>query len=215
MKKPVSCVLCIIAGVIVGFVIAGVVYAATGFSLFKEEREKPIVSSKTGNTQLAEVALRVVGIIKDGDYEALSLIAHPEFGVVFSPYATITLSTNKCFQAEHIAAFDTDTKLYVWGVYTGSGEPIELTVADYFAHFVFDRDYTAASVIGVNQIIRSGNALENITDIFRGVRFVDFHIPGSDKDSAEDYDWSTLRLGFEEYEDNLWLTVILHSGWAE
>ena len=215
MKKTVKYIIFIVAGLIAGFLISSVIFTATGFSLFGAGSEERSHSVKKNNQELISLALRAVDNIKHNDFQALSQIVHPELGVVFSPYATITLTTNKCFPAEHIALFGTDSKLYVWGVYAGSGEPIELTVADYFAEFVFDRDYTAATVIGVNQIIKSGNALENIADVLPDVKFIDFHIPGSEKDSAEDYDWSSLRLGFEEFEGSLWLTVILHSEIAE
>ena len=203
------------SGFVAGFIVATVICTVTGFTLFGDERETPVLPATKGNTELTSFALSVVEDIKNGDFQALSQVAHPELGVLFSPSATITLSTNKCFQGEQIAAFGTDTTLYVWGVLTGSGEPIELTVADYFAQFVFDRDYSAAPVIGVNRIIRSGNALENMTELLPDVKFIDFHVPGTEKESTEDYDWGSLRLGFEEYDGFLWLTVILHSGWAE
>ena len=215
MKKPVKYIIIITAGLIAGFLISSVIFTATGFSLFGAGKKENPHSARKNNQELISFALRAVDNIKQGDFQALSQIVHPELGVVFSPYATITLSTNKCFQAEQIALFGTDSKLYVWGVYAGSGEPIEMTAAGYFAEFVFDKDYTAAPVIGVNQIIKSGNALENISDVLPDAKFIDFHIHGNDKENGEDYAWSSLRLGFEEFEGNLWLTVILHSEMAE
>jgi len=204
----------VIAGIVAGVLISSIIYATTGFSLFGRVRENPTSSADLSNAELAALAFGVLDNIKEGDFKALSQVAHPELGIVFSPCATITLATNKCFQAEQIALFGTDTNLYVWGVHTGSGEPIELTPVDYFAGFVFDRDYTSASVVGINYVVRSGNALENITDVLTDVQFVDFYIPGTEKDGGEEYDWSTLRLGFEEYDGSLWLTVILRSEWT-
>ena len=214
LKKPISRVVIILIGVIAGVLISGVLYATTGFSLFGGIREKPTSTADVDNAELTALAYTVLGYIKDGDFRALSGVAHPEFGVVFSPCATITLSTNKCFQAEQIAAFGTDMTLYVWGKYYGSGEPIELTVADYFAEFVLDQDYIKAPIVSVNYIVRSANALENITDVFHNVQFVDFHIPGSVIDGVEDFEWRSLRLGFEEYDGSLWLAVILRSAWT-
>lgn len=211
MKKPFIFVVCIVAALIAGFLISGIIYYATGFFIFDDTRARINISSKASNEELTELAYEALGILKDNDYRALSQIIHPEYGVVFSPYATVTLPTNKCFLPEQVALFGVDTKRYVWGVYVGSGEPIEMTVSEYFSEFVFDRDYTTASVIGVNTVVRSGNALENITEISADLRYVDFHIPVSDKDNTESNDWSSLRLGFEEYNGRLWLTVILHS----
>ena len=152
--------------------------------------------------------------IKDGDFAALSRFAHPDFGIVFSPHTTISLLTNRCFSAEQIAMFGTDTTVYVWGTHSCTGEPIDMTPVEYFAEYVYPMDYYAcASVIGVNRVVASGNALENTLDEFPNLLFVDFHIPGGERDAPDELDWSTLRLGFEEHDGRLWLTVILRSTW--
>jgi len=207
-------VLAILIGVFAGALISNVIFAVTGFSLFGRAPKRidaPVVAS---DADLAVAALNVVGYISGNDFDALSDVVHPDYGVVFSPYATVTLSTNKRFSAGQVAMFGNDSTVYVWGVYDGSGEPIEMTPAAYFSEFVFSRNYCEAPVIGVNRIIKSGNALENITEMFPGVKFVDFHIPGGEKDSLEELDWSSLRLGFEEEDGRLWLTVILNSRWT-
>jgi len=203
-----------LAGLIVGVLISSALFAITGFSLFGGAREKSPAADDVVYAGLTAMAYDVLEYIKDEDYVALSRFAHPELGVVFSPCATVTLSANKCFDAGQIAAFGTDTNLYVWGVSNGHGEPIEMTPSDYFARYVFKKDYTTAPLIGVNSIVRSGNALENISDVFPGIQFVDFHIPGDEVNSAADLNWSSLRLGFEEYDGRLWLAVISYSEWT-
>ena len=213
LKKYTSRILLILTGIIAGIVIGSAVFAATGFSLFGGVNENPSSHGKLNNSELTALAYGILENIRDGDYIALSREIHPEYGVVFSPYATVMLSTNKCFRAEQVAVFDTDTTPYVWGISSDGGEPIEMTPADYFANFVYDRDYTAAPVIGVNHIVRSGNALENIKEVFPDAVFVDFYVPGGEKETADEPDWSSLRIGFEEYDGGLRLTVILHSKW--
>jgi len=205
-----------LSGVIAGALITSAVYAISGFSIFGEAQSRTqrenIPVDNTVNADLTMLAYTVLENIRDGDFSALSRVVHPEFGVVLSPYATINLSTDRRFSADQIAILDTDTNIYVWGVYNGGGEPIELTPADYFREFVPAAEHLEAAVIGINQIVRSGNALENITDVFPNVKFVDFHIPGGEP--SEEFDWSSLRLGFEEYEGNLRLVVIVYSKWA-
>ena len=214
MKKPLLYTLSILAGVIAGVLIWGAVSAATGISLFNRNPASPVVPEEMNNAELTALAYSVLNNIRSGDYTALSLVAHPELGVVFSPCATINLSTNKRFLPDQIVTFGTDTQRYVWGVYTTDSKPIELTIAEYFAEFILDRDYSSASMIGVNRVVRSGNALDNITEIFRGAKFVDFHVPGIEDDDGEEHQWSSLRLGFEEYNGELRLTIILHSQWT-
>ena len=214
MKKPLPRALAVIAGVVAGVLISSALYAVTGFNLFGRFHEKPPLADEAAHAGLTGVAYTVLEYIKDEDFVALSHIAHPELGVVFSPCATLKLSANKCFRAEQIAAFGEDTNLYVWGVSDGSGEPLEMTPVEYFNRFVFKKDYSTAPLVGVNYIVRSGNALENIKDVFPNIQFVEFHIPGSHGNPAEDSNWSSLRLGFEEYDGRLWLAVIAHSEWT-
>jgi len=200
-------------GVVVGIMISTVLYVAVGPPGGVNNRPSATFLNNN-NAELTGFAYKVLGYINTGDYQALSQVAHPEYGVVFSPYATVSLTKNKCFQTDQIAAFGSDQTVYIWGVQDGIGEPIEMTAASYFSEYILDRDYINASVIGVNRIVKSGNALENITEEFPDIRFIDFHIPGGDKDSTEDLCWSSLRLGFEEYDGKLWLTLILNSKWT-
>ncbi len=164
------------------------------------------------NAELTQFAYKVLDYIKNGDYAGLSEVVHPEYGVVFSPYATIHRNSNKCVTAAQVAAFGNAKHQYVWGKYAGKGSPIELTPFEYFKEFVFDKDYTLSPLLGVNAIVKSGNSLENIAEVFPNVRFVDFHFSGTEINSG--LDWSSLRLGFEEYEGRLMLTLILHSEWT-
>jgi len=214
IRKPVLFTLLVLSGLVAGILLSNVLFTLTGISLFGGFSKKYSSTSDTGNADLTTLAYSVLEYIRDDDYTALSGVVHPEFGVVFSPCATINLSTDRRFSADQIAVIDTDDKTYVWGVYNGSGEPIEMKPTDYFVEFVAAGSFANAPVIGINQIVRSGNALENITDIFPDVEFIDFHLPGGERETADEPDWSSLRLGFEEFDGSLRLILILHSKWT-
>jgi len=199
----------VLAGIITGLLIASLIYSFTGFSLFGGPQRKTVSADNAANVDIITFAYTVLEYIRDDDFHALSHIVHPEYGVVFSPSATINLTTDRRFNAEQIAMINTDTNVYVWGVYNGSGVPIELTPAEYFAGFIPAAEHMETSVIGINQIVRSGNALENITDVFPNSEFVDFHSPGGEP--AEEPDWSSLRLVFEDYNGYLRLVAIVYS----
>jgi len=211
IKKSLFPVLMIFCGVIAGALIISAIYTFTGFSIFGSSQKKT-VSSGANNADMTMLAYQVLEYVKDEDYLALSHVVHPEFGVVLSPYATINLATDRRFSVEEVAEFGTDTSVYVWGVYNGRGEPIELTTAEYFEIFVPAAEFLEAKTIGINQVVRSGNALENITEVFPNVQFIDFHI--SSGDTADEPDWSSLRLGFEEYRGYFRLVTIVYSTWA-
>jgi len=211
-KKPLFLVVMLLCGFIAGALITNVVFALTDFHLFGGNQRKTVPIESAESVDMTMLAYRVLEYIKDDDFVALSHVVHPEYGVVLSPYATINLAMDRRFSAEQIASLDSDSNIYVWGVYNGRGEPIELTPAEYFAEFVPAADFFDAKIIGINQIVRSGNALENITDVFPNVQFIDFHI--SADDSADELDWSSLRLGFEEYNGYYRLITIVYSTWT-
>lgn len=219
MKRIFTYVLLIVIGIAVGLSAALATYYVSGDKLFESilgsraKAETTSLGADATSAELTEYAFKILGYIKEGNYDALSQVVHPEYGVVFSPYATINLASNKCFTVTQVAAFANDKNKYVWGKYDGKGDPIELTPSEYFKRFVFDKDYTLASEIGVDTIIKSGNSLENIKEVFPDARFVDFHIPGLDQASGG-LDWGSVRLGFEEYKGELKLTVIVHSEWT-
>jgi len=202
----------ILCGMSAGILITSVIYALTGFMFFGGAQRQPVVAEDPENAEMTLLAYTVLDYIRDDDFVSLSRVVHPIYGIVLSPYATINLSTNQRFSVEEIATLNMDSHVYMWGVYNGSGEPITLTPPEYFKKFVPAADHINAPVIGINRIVRSGNALENMVDVFPNVRFVDFHIP--EGETADELGWSSLRLGFEEYDGHLRLIVIIYNTWT-
>ncbi|NLO48424.1 MAG: hypothetical protein GX111_08925 [Clostridiales bacterium] len=218
MKKILRTVLLVVLGIAIG---AGAFWLLDG-------REKAVIGSynypgkvsstdNAGNTecvlknwQAVNLAYLTVSFLRLNDYVSLSTLVNPEFGLVLSPTPTVSLSSNQCFSAEQVAAFGSDITEYVWGVTNGSGEPIELTPSEYFARYVYKQDYAFAKTIGVNQIVRSGNALENVPEVFPDAEFVDFYMPG-ETIGETDSSWTILRLVFEENDGKLMLAAIIHS----
>lgn len=163
------------------------------------------------NKQLLDFAYTSLSYIHMRDYSSLSSTVHPEYGLVFSPSSTVTLSSNKCFSMQQVSDFTDDMTDYVWGV-KENGEPIELTVEEYFSQYVYINDYSNAEIIGINEIVRSGNALENVREVFPEAYFVDFYVSGENQNMMEgSISWTILRLVFEEYESKLKLTAVIHS----
>ncbi|MEL4106813.1 hypothetical protein AAFA46_08270 [Oscillospiraceae bacterium WX1] len=219
MKKIFRSLLLVLLGVAVGITASLASYYISGDTVFKKIigsggglYDSAPIRTDASNAELKAYADRILEDIKSADYEALSQVIHPEYGLVFSPYATINLAAAKRFTPAEVAAFSDDQNKYVWGKYDGSGNPIEMTPDAYFKTFVFDKDYTAYSAVGVDYIIKTGNALENIKEVFPDVRFVDYYIDGTAGNGG--LDWSCLRLGFEEDGGQLKLTVIVHSQWT-
>ena len=175
--------------------------------------EQVVVSgSAVNNDELAKLSVAVAQRLAAGDYEGLSAYVHPTYGLVFVPYSTVNLGSNQCFTSQRVAITGRDSTVYVWGVKYGSDEPIKMTAAAYFSQYVYDRDYAHAPVMGFNTVLRSGNALENVTVAFPDAQFVDLYFPPTGPDTN---DWRILRMVFEDCEGELKLSALIHSEYTE
>ncbi|MDD6188796.1 MAG: hypothetical protein PUB32_04355 [Clostridiales bacterium] len=209
MKKHIFSLLCLVLGLVIG-VGGHLIYDLASARGDADPSPSVLVTpvSGTSNQELIDQSYNVLSLIKAGDFASLSKLVHPEYGIYFSPYSNINLSSNQWFSPDMLAALDKAENSFVWGVYDGSGEPISLTVAEYFTRFVYDRNFASAPIITVDRVAKSGNTLENTPEVFPGCRFVDFYIPSS---SEETLDWSLLRLIYEEYDGALYLVAIVHN----
>ena len=169
------------------------------------------IAADSSSDELVAYASKLLKLMNADEYEALSELVHPDYGVVFSPSATVDLSTDRHFTAAQIAGFANDTQAYIWGVYDGSGNPIKLTPSEYFDAFVTDADYLAASKLSPNEIVMRGNALENLEDVYPNASYVDFFI---DSTGSGGLDWHSLRLVFEQYRGKLMLSAVVHGGYT-
>ncbi len=102
----------------------------------------------------------MIELIKTEDYAALSGWVHPTLGVRFSPYFYVNANSDIVMTPNDIANIASDTSVYNWGAYDGTGDPIDLTFADYYDRFIYDQDYANPEVIGNNNAIQVGNMLD-------------------------------------------------------
>ena len=197
-------------------IICAVIFAGAAFIVRGAAKPKTAdigtaeaISARADDEELTGYAREILGILNARDYVSLSQIAHPERGIVFVPYATVNLASDCCFTPSQIANFASDNSKYIWGVYDGSGEPVELTPSEYFNEFVFDVDFTKCNDFGINEVLRIGNSLENIEDAFPGCVYVDCYMPDPAEEGGPN--WQSLRLVFEEYDGKLMLSAIVHN----
>lgn len=168
---------------------------------------------QTDNGPLLERGQAVLEAMKAKDYAALAALVYPEKGVRFTPYSTVDPGSDLEFTPERLAAAGEDSRVYTWGISDGKGSPLAYTIPDYFDHFVFNADYTAAPLIGVDTVLESGNALENAADVYPEGRYVEYHFPGLAPEN-QGFDWCSLKLVFEAREDAWYLTGVIHSQWT-
>jgi hypothetical protein len=176
-----------------------------------EEESAPAQAASTSGLLLT--AARTAEALKAEDYMTLGDLVHPERGLTFSAYSTVELSTDQNFTADEIRGLAENTKEYVWGYEDGRGAPIRMTMEAFVQQYIFAVDYTQAPEVGVDQVVLSGNALENVAQAYPGCRFVDLCYPELDPDLGG-MDWCSLKLVFAPFEGQWRLVGLIHSQWT-
>ncbi|MGG6432802.1 FtsB family cell division protein [Anoxybacillus sp. D401a] len=169
--------------------------------------EKQVLSSS-----LLSVALDVVAALKNKDMNALASYVHSN-GVRFSPYGHVDVQNDLQFSASQLSSLLSSTQVYQWGVYDGSGDPIQLTFQDYFDRFVYDVDFANPHMIGNNVVVGTGNMINNIQQVYSNSSFIEFHFTGFDP-QYNGMDWRSLRLVFEQENGQWKLVGIIHDEWT-
>ncbi|HHW22060.1 MAG TPA: hypothetical protein GXX26_04145 [Clostridiaceae bacterium] len=155
----------------------------------------------------------VLTAIKDFDMEKLAEFIHPDKGVRFSPYGFVDVDNDLVFTADEVKNLASDSKIYLWGHYDGSGDPIGLSFQDYYRKFIYDVDFINAEKTGYNQVLGHGNALNNSFEVYKNSIIVEYHFSGIDP-KYEGMDWRSLRLAFEKKNDVWYLVGIIHDQWT-
>jgi hypothetical protein len=163
---------------------------------------------------VAARAGQIVRAFRDQDWAAVAGVIHPDKGVRFSPYTYVRPEgTDLSFSADQFVGLTEDETVYRWGVFDGSGEPIDMTFLDYHARFIYDADFAWPSAIGFNEIVGAGNTINNLAEVYPGAQVVEFHLPGSDPRFGG-MDWRSLRLVLEQV-DGAWLLIaVVHDEWT-
>ena len=166
-------------------------------------------------SQVPALAKQVLAVLKDANYETFAGFIHPVEGIRFSPYGYIDTATAMVFSARtFLDAFSKTAQTKItWGQYDGTGEPIMLTIDEYFKKFVYNADFLNASQNSLNEMIGRGNSLNNLTAIYKGCFFTEHHFPGFDQ-KYNGMDWCSLRLVFKNYNSKIYLVGIVHDQWT-
>ncbi|CUA80764.1 hypothetical protein [Anoxybacillus suryakundensis] len=181
--------------------------------LQQENKQLKTKAKQVHSSSLLSVALDVVNALKNHDMNTLAAYVHSTAGVRFSPYGHIDVQHDLQFSASQLPSLWSSTQVYQWGVYDGSGDPIQLTFQDYFDRFVYDVDFANPHMIGNNVVVGEGNMINNIQQVYVNSSFVEFHFTGFDPQYSG-MDWRSLRLVFEQENGQWKLVGIIHDEWT-
>jgi hypothetical protein len=166
----------------------------------------------SASPELAKRASQVIHALSSQDMDALAEHVHPARGLRFSAYSYVS-DEDLLFGPEKIRGLFDDPGVYNWGRFDGTGDPIQMTFAEYFGRFVYDVDFARPEKIGFNQFIGSGNTINNLPEFYPEAEFVEYHFSGFDPQYGG-MDWRSLRLAFEQVEGEWYLVVVIHDEWT-
>jgi len=166
------------------------------------------------DTTLLEAALATLDLFADQDAAGLDDVVSPSRGVRFTPYPYVDPSSDIVFYPGNtVPSMFTNTTVYVWGEYDGTGDTIANDFLGYYSEFVYDEDYLNAHMIGQNTLIGSGNVINNVDTVYAGDQYVEFHFTGFDP-GLSGIDWSSLILVFDDDGTDWELVGVVHGQWT-
>jgi len=170
-------------------------------------------SSSGPSSSLVSTSADVIEAMSNQDFATLSTFIHPTQGVRFTPYTYVNPVSDVVFTSAQVANMAVDTNVILWGVYDGTGDPIQMTPIDYFDAFVYDEDYMNPQIMGFNTTVHFGNMIDNLETIYPNGDYIEYHFTGFDP-NYEGLDWSSLTLVYEEVGSVWYLVGIINHQWT-
>ncbi len=157
----------------------------------------------------------IIAAFKDGKYDSLSRFIHPEEGVRFSPYGSISIKNDVLTKAESVKAWKDKKKQpkIEWGIFDGNDKPINLTPDEYVKRFVYDVKFLNVDSIKVNRFIGVGNSMNNLLEVYPGTSFVESYYPGPGN-KYDAHQWRSLRLVYKFKDGKYYLVGVVHDEWT-
>lgn len=175
--------------------------------------EEGIIDAKFAKEIIEKTANQLIHAINIKDAEAISEFIHPDKGVRFTPYTNVSLEHDVVFNKQDMKSFFEDEKLYQWGYYDGIGSEINLVPSEYYKKFIYSEDFINSEKIGYNQVLSSGNMIENQFEVYENAIVVEYYFSGFNPSYAG-MDWRSLRLVFQEYEGSWKLVGVINNQWT-
>lgn len=165
------------------------------------------------DTLLLQTSQTILTALKQKDFQSLSTFVHPEWQLLFSPYAYVDTAGSQVLSPYELLAAAKKSSILEWGSYDGTGDPIKMNISQYFDKFVYNKDYLNAKEKAVNKFLGSGNSLNNLKEAYPASDFTEFYFPGFDP-KYDGMDWQTLRLVFRKENNKSYLIAIVHDQWT-
>ena len=176
------------------------------------ETSKEVISDQnlTEEKKILQLNSEVLALLKAEKYEKLSSYIHPLKGVQFSMYSYVS-DGDKVFSKLDFEKFVKSDIRFTFGEKDGLAEKYVVSLEDYFAKWVFKKDFTKAK-INYKNFEGTGNTKNNIEEKFPSSIAVENYIKGTAEYSY--MDWNSLILVFEKMDDAYFLVAIANNQWT-
>nr|WP_300004252.1 hypothetical protein [Tissierella sp.] len=178
----------------------------------EETSEEPTVEyGQEGHILVNSV--KVLKALKEEDMESLKKYIHPEKGVRLTSYGYVDFDKDFVVKRDELVEMFKDPKTRSWGEYDGRGDPIELSLKDYYKEFIYDQDFLNPHLVAINNTVSMGNTIDNVKEAYPEGEYIESYFKGFDE-QFEGIDWRSLKLVFEEYKGKWYLVGIIHNEWT-
>lgn len=167
--------------------------------------------NKPNLTSSDEAAVYFLKLIKEQNYEELSHnISNSGLRLATSPYLS---ETNLILTPSQVAKINSNSNQFNFGQSDGSGEPIMLTLQEFFERYVYSHDYLAIDQSSLpNQQIYHSSTLNNIEQIYPNSTIQTHTYPGSSQ--FDNMDWQKLNLVIEAEPSGFKLKALVNEEWT-
>ena len=162
--------------------------------------------------ELIHLGYQTLIALKTSNLEEIRKLIHPGLCLRLSPYPYLAES-NLSICPDELEILMASVRVYTWGNYDGTGDPIQMTFAEYYQDFIYDSDYFQAPMIGLDVEISTGNSINNIPEVFPDGKMIEYYFPGFDP-MFGGMDWRSLRLVFVKVGEIWYLGAIIHGEWT-
>lgn len=168
---------------------------------------------KRKDSILLKTTQNILTLLKNKNYSAFANYIHPVEGVRFSPYGFVDTVHDMKLSKQKFINQVREQDMVIWGKFDGTGDPIQMTLNNYMQRFVYDVDFVKPEKRSVNEIIGTGNSLNNLELVYKNCDFTESNFSGFDKKYAG-MDWRSLRLVFKIRDRKFFLVGIVHDEWT-
>lgn len=157
-------------------------------------------------------AAEVVSALAAKDFAKLSTLAHPDKGIRFSPYSFVNVQNDVVLDRATLARGFANQQRYLWGHTDGRGTPMEWTFEEFYTRQLWDKDYSKATMIAIDQRQQNGNTIDNAAQAYPGAHVVEYHLPSTDPNTS--LDWGSLRIVLEDKGGTWYVVGLIHDEWT-